>query len=108
MYYLLSSKGAVDVLSSVIWLEAASLSDSLSDMVPGLIDLQLDAKAPSTLLFGMLSYSFANKKMIECASGGRVDYIPLGTSSLSHFNRGLKIQEENRVHSWRIVETEYE
>ena len=28
------------VLSSVIWLEAASLSDSsLSDMVPGLIDL---------------------------------------------------------------------
>ena len=39
-----------DVLSSVIWLEAASLSDSLSDMVPGLIDLQLDAKAPSTVL----------------------------------------------------------
>ena len=40
-----------DVLSSGIWLEAASLSDSsLSDMVPGLIDLQLDAKAPSTVL----------------------------------------------------------
>ena len=38
------------MLSSVIWLEAASLSDSLSDMVPGLIDLQLDAKAPSTVL----------------------------------------------------------
>ena len=40
-----------DELSSGIWLEAASLSDSsLSDMVPGLIDLQLDAKAPSTVL----------------------------------------------------------
>ena len=40
-----------DVLSSVISLEAASLSNSsLSDMVPGLIDLQLDAKAPSTVL----------------------------------------------------------
>ena len=40
-----------DVLSSGIWLEAASLSDSsLSDMVPGLINLQLDAKAPSTVL----------------------------------------------------------
>ena len=39
------------MLSSGIWLEAASLSDSsLSDMVPGLIDLQLDAKAPSTVL----------------------------------------------------------
>ena len=39
------------VLISGIWLEAASLSDSsLSDMVPGLIDLQLDAKAPSTVL----------------------------------------------------------
>ena len=39
------------MLSSGIWLEAASLSDSsLSDMVPVLIDLQLDAKAPSTLL----------------------------------------------------------
>ena len=33
-----------DVLSSGIWLEAASLSDSLSDMVPGLIDLQLEAR----------------------------------------------------------------
>ena len=32
------------------WLEAASLSDSLSGMVPGLIDLQLDANAPSTVL----------------------------------------------------------
>ncbi|PFX31643.1 hypothetical protein AWC38_SpisGene3542 [Stylophora pistillata] len=42
---------ASDVLSSGIWLEAASLSDSsLSEMVPGLIDLQLDAKAPSTVL----------------------------------------------------------
>ena len=39
-----------DVLSSGIWLKAASLSDSLNDMVPGLIDLQLDAKAPSTVL----------------------------------------------------------
>ena len=40
-----------DVLSSGIWLDAASLSDSsLNDMVPGLIDLQLDAKAPSTVL----------------------------------------------------------
>jgi len=39
-----------DVPSSGIWLEAASLSDSLSDMVPGLIALQLDAKAPSTVL----------------------------------------------------------
>ena len=39
------------MLSSGIWLEAASLSDSsLSDMVPGLTDLQLDAKAPSTVL----------------------------------------------------------
>ena len=39
------------MLSSGVWLEAASLSDSsLSDMVPGLIDLQLDAKAPSTVL----------------------------------------------------------
>ena len=38
------------MLSSGIWLEAASLSDSLSDIVPGLIDLQLDAKAPSTVL----------------------------------------------------------
>ena len=39
------------MLSSGIWLEAASLSDSsLSDMVPSLIDLQLDAKAPSTVL----------------------------------------------------------
>ncbi|CAH3044907.1 unnamed protein product, partial [Porites lobata] len=37
--------------NSGIWLEAASLSDSsLSDMVPGLINLQLDAKAPSTVL----------------------------------------------------------
>ena len=45
IYFLL------DVLSSGIWLEAASLSDSsLSDMVPGLIDLQLDAKAPSMVL----------------------------------------------------------
>ncbi|CAH3176023.1 unnamed protein product [Porites lobata] len=43
--------GFQDVLSSGIWLEAASLSDSsLSDMVPGLINLQLDAKAPSTVL----------------------------------------------------------
>ena len=42
----------LDVLSSGIWLEAASLSDSssLSDMVPGLIYLQLDAEAPSTVL----------------------------------------------------------
>ena len=32
------------------WLKAASLSDALSDKVPGLIDLQLDAKAPSTVL----------------------------------------------------------
>ena len=39
-----------DVLSSEIWLKAASLSDSLSDMVPGFIDLQLDAKAVSTVL----------------------------------------------------------
>ena len=40
-----------DVLSSSKWLEVASLSDSsLSDMVPGIIDLQLDAKAPSTAL----------------------------------------------------------
>ena len=39
-----------DVLSSGNWLKAASLSDSLSDMVPGLIDLQLDTKAPSTVL----------------------------------------------------------
>ena len=38
------------MLSSRIWLKAASWSDSLSDMVPGLIDLQLDAKAPSTVL----------------------------------------------------------
>ena len=39
------------MLSSGIWLEAASLTDSsLSDMIPGLIDLQLDAKAPSTVL----------------------------------------------------------
>ena len=38
------------MLSSGIWLEAASLSDSLSDIVPGLIDLQLDAKAPSTVV----------------------------------------------------------
>ena len=46
IFYFLS-----DVLSSGIWLEAASLSDSsLSDMVPGLIDLQLDARAPSTVL----------------------------------------------------------
>ena len=38
------------MLSSGIWLEAASLSySSLRDMVPGLIDLQLDAKAPSTV-----------------------------------------------------------
>ena len=40
-----------DVLRSGIWLEAASLSDSsLSDMIPGLIDLQLEARAPSTVL----------------------------------------------------------
>ena len=40
-----------DVLSSGIWLEAASLTNSsLSDMIPGLIDLQLGAKAPSTVL----------------------------------------------------------
>ena len=38
------------MLSSGIWLKAASLSDSLSDMVPGLINLQLDAKVPSTVL----------------------------------------------------------
>ena len=38
------------MLSSGIWLEAASLSDSLSGTDPGLIDLQLDAKAPSTVL----------------------------------------------------------
>ena len=39
------------MLISGIWLEVASLSDSsLSDMVPGRIDLQLDAKAPSTVL----------------------------------------------------------
>ena len=39
------------MLSSGIWLEAVSLSDSsLSDVVLGLIDLQLDAKAPSTVL----------------------------------------------------------
>ena len=39
------------VLISGIWLEAALLSDSsLSDMVPGLIDLQLDSKAPSMVL----------------------------------------------------------
>ena len=38
-----------DVLSSGIWPEAASLTDSsLIDMIPGLIDLQLGAKAPST------------------------------------------------------------
>ena len=46
IFYFLS-----DVLSSWIWLEAASLTDSsLSDMIPGLIDLQLDAKARSTVL----------------------------------------------------------
>ena len=40
-----------DVLSSRIWLEATSLTDSsLSDIIPGLIDLQLDAKAPSMVL----------------------------------------------------------
>ena len=39
-----------DVPSSGIWIKGASWSDSLSDMVPGLIDLQLDAKAPSTVL----------------------------------------------------------
>ena len=40
-----------DALRSQIWLEAASLSDSsLSDMIPGLIDLQLEARAPSTVL----------------------------------------------------------
>ena len=34
-----------DVLSSGIWLEEASLThSSLSDMIPGLSDLQLDAK----------------------------------------------------------------
>ena len=39
------------MLNSGIWLEAASLSDSsLSDVVPGHIDLQLDAKAPSMVL----------------------------------------------------------
>ena len=39
-----------DVLSSGIWLQATSLSDSsLSDMVIGLIDLHSDAKAPSTV-----------------------------------------------------------
>ena len=38
------------MLSSGIWLEAAALSDSLSGMIPGLINLQLDAKAPSTVL----------------------------------------------------------
>ena len=32
------------MLSTGIWLKAASWSDSLSDMVPGVIDLQLDAK----------------------------------------------------------------
>ena len=46
IFYFLS-----DVLSSGIWLEAASLTDfSLSVMIPGLIDLQLDARAPSTVL----------------------------------------------------------
>ena len=39
-----------EVLSSGIHLEAASLSDSLSDVFPGLIDLQLDARASSTVL----------------------------------------------------------
>ena len=40
-----------DVLSSGIWLVAASLTNSsLSDMIPGLIDLQLGAKAPSAVL----------------------------------------------------------
>ncbi|XP_068691206.1 uncharacterized protein [Montipora foliosa] len=40
-----------NVLSSGIWLEAASLTNSsLSDMIPGLLDLQLGAKAPSTVL----------------------------------------------------------
>ena len=39
-----------DVLSSGIWLQATSLSDSsLSDVVIGLIDLHSDAKAPSTV-----------------------------------------------------------
>ena len=39
------------MLSYRIWLEAASLSkSSLSDMVPGLNDLQLHAKALSTVL----------------------------------------------------------
>ena len=38
------------MLSSGIWLKAASLSGSLSDMVPGLINLQLDAKVQSTVL----------------------------------------------------------
>ena len=53
-----------DVLSSGIWLEAASLSESsLSDMVPGLIDLQLDAKAPSTVL----KYKSGWLRWRECA-----------------------------------------
>ena len=39
-----------EALGFGICLEAASLSDSLSDMVPGLIDFQLDAKASSTVL----------------------------------------------------------
>ena len=41
----------LDVLSFGIWPDAASLTDSsLSDMIPGPNDLQLEAKAPSTVL----------------------------------------------------------
>ena len=40
-----------DGLCSGNWLEADLLTDSsLSELIPGLFDLQLDAKAPSTVL----------------------------------------------------------
>ena len=55
-----------DVLSSGIWLDAVSLSDSsLSDVVPGFIDLQLDA--PSEVQVWLVTVARVGSVEVWCS-----------------------------------------
>ena len=84
------------MLSSGIWLQAAPLPDSsLSDMVPGFIDLQLDAKAPSTVL----KYKSGWLRWRECAlSKFGVPVIPAKPLHIALFVPELaKRSSENNI-----------
>ena len=88
------------MLSSGIWLKAASLSDSsLSGMVPGLIDLQLDAKAPSTVMkykSGWLRWrEWAMSKIDVPVIPAKPLHIALFISELQFWTKLLR-----KLHSW--------